>query len=114
MQDFLDDEDDYDDYAGLDYEEDYHDDAWYVDYEDYPEEDNEPLVTLMASRDSKLWNKALACLEYILPASEEFSSESKSLSNMSSSLNFDFWFLKLILKELFTLKHFSHFEAEFR
>jgi len=54
LQDFLDDEDDYDDYAGIDYDEDYHDDAWYVDYEDYPEEDNEPLVTLMASRDSKV------------------------------------------------------------
>ena len=54
LQDFLDDEDDYDDYAGVDYEEDYHDDSWYDDYEHYPEEDNhdEPLVTLMANIDS--------------------------------------------------------------
>ena len=38
LRDFLQYEDDYDDYD-LDYEEDYHDDAWYVDYEHYSDED---------------------------------------------------------------------------
>ena len=34
LADFLEDEDDYDDYD-LDYEEDYHDDSWYFEYEGY-------------------------------------------------------------------------------
>ena len=32
LSDFLEDEEDYDDYD-LDYEEDYHDDSWYDEYE---------------------------------------------------------------------------------
>ena len=34
LKDFLEDEEDNDDYD-IDYEEDYHDDSWYVDYEHY-------------------------------------------------------------------------------
>ena len=34
LRDFLEDEEDNDDYD-IDYEEDYHDDSWYVDYEHY-------------------------------------------------------------------------------
>ena len=99
LSDFLEDEEDDDDYD-LDYEEDYHDDSWYDEYEGSHDEGQ---ILISDSQNWELWSYEATTVKYKTPAwlhyswspiSEEFPVESGSLSHMSSSFDFDFWFLK--------------------